>query len=99
MGGGRAALSRVRPPVADDANPGELEVGLDCPLPDTLEDGSAIEVELARIATAGLPGPAEVVAPQPSEGPVVAICMATYEPEFDMFSRQIDSIRAQTHRN
>ncbi|MDZ7841091.1 MAG: glycosyltransferase [Gammaproteobacteria bacterium] len=30
-------------------------------------------------------------------GGLVAICMATYEPELDAFRRQIDSIRDQTH--
>jgi hypothetical protein len=30
-------------------------------------------------------------------GPSVAICMATYEPPMDLFRRQVDSIRAQTH--
>ena len=65
----------------------------------TLEDGSVIDVELARIATTGLASPAEVVEPQPSEGPFVAICMATYEPTSELFARQIDSIRAQTHPN
>ena len=34
---------------------------------------------------------------EPGE-PSVAICMATYEPDIAMFARQIDSIRAQTHR-
>jgi glycosyltransferase involved in cell wall biosynthesis len=40
--------------------------------------------------------------PIPAEaagGPMVAICMATFDPPGDLFARQIDSIRAQTHRN
>ncbi len=34
-----------------------------------------------------------------ARGPLVAICMATYEPDPEMLRRQIDSIRAQTHRH
>ena len=33
------------------------------------------------------------------ERPLIAVCMATYEPPIDLFRRQIDSIRAQTHDN
>jgi len=37
--------------------------------------------------------------PEGGEGPLVAICIATYEPDPEMFEVQIESIRAQTHRN
>jgi glycosyltransferase involved in cell wall biosynthesis len=30
--------------------------------------------------------------------PLVAICMATYEPQMDLFADQVDSIKRQTHR-
>jgi glycosyltransferase involved in cell wall biosynthesis len=33
------------------------------------------------------------------EGPLVAICMTTYNPAKDLFKRQVDSIIEQTHRN
>ncbi|HEX5272735.1 MAG TPA: glycosyltransferase family 2 protein, partial [Gemmataceae bacterium] len=32
-------------------------------------------------------------------GDLVAVCMATYNPPADLFRRQVESIRAQTHRN
>lgn len=35
----------------------------------------------------------------PSEAPLVAICMATFEPEPRLLERQIGSIREQTHEN
>jgi GT2 family glycosyltransferase len=36
---------------------------------------------------------------QAAEGdPLVAICMATYAPQIDLFASQVDSIRTQTHR-
>jgi glycosyltransferase involved in cell wall biosynthesis len=63
-------------------------------------DGEDLVVELARIATTSrvetaLPTPQV----EPTSGPLVAICMATYEPDLKLFKRQLDSIRAQTHRN
>ena len=64
-----------------------------------LDDGSEAVTELARIPAAADPGrPAQVV-PAAGPGPLVAICMATYEPPAELFRRQIDSIRAQSHRN
>jgi glycosyltransferase involved in cell wall biosynthesis len=32
-------------------------------------------------------------------GPLVAVCMATFDPPLELFSRQIESIRSQTHGN
>jgi glycosyltransferase involved in cell wall biosynthesis len=66
----------------------------------TLDDGSETFAELARIpTTARAEEPVAARAPEPSAGPLVAICMATYEPAMELFKRQVDSIRAQTHRN
>ena len=42
-----------------------------------------------------LPPPAD----RHGSGPLVAICMATYNPPMDLFRRQVESIRAQTHSN
>jgi Glycosyl transferase family 2 len=39
------------------------------------------------------------VAPAARGAPLVAICMATYNPRMDLFRRQAESLRAQTHRN
>jgi glycosyltransferase involved in cell wall biosynthesis len=64
----------------------------------TLDDDSEQLVELARIVTT--PRAAQPIVasePEPAEGPLVAICMATYEPAIDLFKRQIESIRAQTY--
>jgi glycosyltransferase involved in cell wall biosynthesis len=66
----------------------------------TLDDGSETLAELARIPTTSRAEfPLVLPEPEPSACPLVAICMATYEPDMDLFQRQIDSIRAQTHRN
>jgi len=37
--------------------------------------------------------------PAAAVGGLVAVCMATYEPDPDAFRRQVDSIRSQTHGN
>ncbi|MEN3283694.1 MAG: hypothetical protein V7607_4834 [Solirubrobacteraceae bacterium] len=63
-------------------------------------DGGAIdEAPLGRIPL--VRAPPAVIAPTPrsSDGPLVAICMATYDPPQDLLERQIASIRAQTHGN
>jgi glycosyltransferase involved in cell wall biosynthesis len=84
-------LARVAP--REDAAPCRLALRA------TLDDGRGVDVELGSIPTTGLPSPEDVAEPEPSAGQFVAICMATYEPEVEMFTRQVDSIRAQTHRN
>lgn len=35
----------------------------------------------------------------PASGPRVAICMATFDPPYELFKAQVASIRAQTHEN
>lgn len=77
------------------------EAGSECVLAlrARLDDGSEIEEELARIPAAAPNSPAEAHEPELSGGPLVAVSMATYSPDADMFRRQIDSIRAQTHAN
>jgi glycosyltransferase involved in cell wall biosynthesis len=60
-----------------------------------LRDGTTAEAELGRIHADALPAP---VAPA-ARAPEVAICMATYEPPLALFRAQIESIRAQTHRD
>ena len=56
------------------------------------------DVALGAIAVVAPPEPSalppEVAA---GDGPLVAICMATYEPPVDLFRAQVASIRAQTH--
>jgi glycosyltransferase involved in cell wall biosynthesis len=64
-----------------------------------LEDGSEALADLGRIRLHEAEQPLAAPPPQPPEGPLVAIGMATYEPPLDLFRRQLDSIRAQTHRD
>jgi glycosyltransferase involved in cell wall biosynthesis len=62
-----------------------------------LADGTTAVAELARIPLTALPAPLEIAAPV--DRPLVAICMATYEPPAELVRAQIESIRAQTHAN
>lgn len=58
------------------------------------------DVELAEIEVVALP--AALALPDgvgDGDGPLVAICMATYEPPGELLRRQVESIRAQTHSN
>ncbi|HET8674015.1 MAG TPA: glycosyltransferase, partial [Thermoleophilaceae bacterium] len=64
-----------------------------------LDGGEIAEAEVGAPEVSARPEPPSVEAPVPSAGPLVAICMAAYEPPMDLFARQIESIRAQTHRN
>jgi Glycosyl transferase family 2 len=66
----------------------------------TLDDGRAVASELARMATSELQGrPLELATPRPHGVPFVSICMATYEPSIELFRRQVESIRSQSHSN
>jgi glycosyltransferase involved in cell wall biosynthesis len=65
-----------------------------------LEDGSLASASVGRIELD--PGPGEGATGGGnggSAGPLVAICMATFEPPMDLFERQVESIRSQTHAN
>jgi hypothetical protein len=64
-----------------------------------LEDGSDATAELGRIPVSVTEEPLQAAPPQPEPGPLVSIAMATHEPPLDLFRRQVESIRAQTHRN
>ena len=84
----------VRIPAAE--NEGESQLLLRA----RLEDGTEAVAELASVSTTPRAEQPETIrAPDPSAGPLVAISMATFEPPMDLFRRQLDSIRAQTHRN
>ncbi len=65
-----------------------------------LQDGRETSAPAARIEVRELERAGRLDPPLPeSEEPLIAICMATYEPPRELFARQIESIRAQTHGN
>ncbi len=65
-----------------------------------LNDGGEVEAHLGGFLVAS-PAATPVVAPASAAGagPLVAICMATFDPPSVLLERQLDSIRAQTHEN
>ncbi len=67
----------------------------------TLAEGGTAAAELGEVVLVPQLGRAASSAARPEldEGPQVAICMATYDPDPAMFESQVESIRAQTHRN
>lgn len=77
-----------------------------------LADGGEAMAELGTIELrpeVEVDGPTWAAGPAPlargpsatanGSAPLIAICMATYEPPLDLFERQIASIREQTHRD
>jgi glycosyltransferase involved in cell wall biosynthesis len=77
---------------------GESELVLDARL-----NGGRARARLASLRVCeqdrSLAPPAPSIAPGTSEAPLIAICMATYEPRADYLRTQIESIRAQDWPN
>jgi glycosyltransferase involved in cell wall biosynthesis len=81
--------------IAPRESEGETELLLRA----SLDDGSEAVAELGRVRRMPMAQPLDAEQPEPAAGPFVAICMATHEPPMHLFRRQVESIRAQTHRN
>jgi glycosyltransferase involved in cell wall biosynthesis len=64
-----------------------------------LEGGGQAMAELSRVRRTERVEPSAGAERTTADGSLVAICMATYDPPPDLLERQLDSIRAQTHRN
>ena len=65
----------------------------------TLDNGRVMERPLGEIRLLAGYQKTPTSVTWPGEGPRVAICMATFNPPFDLFSAQIASLQAQTHSN
>ena len=79
--------------------PGMPEPELELLVRAELEGGEHVTAPLARIRLLrSIARPAHV-APPGRDGPLVAICMATYNPPPQLLRQQLESIRAQTHEN
>lgn len=66
-----------------------------------LRGGGSEDVHLATLPIARLPEPLTAPASlgRRDDEPLVAICMATYQPPMELFRNQIESIRGQSHAN
>jgi glycosyltransferase involved in cell wall biosynthesis len=100
--------------LSPDAPPGSLLSGFWAVVPITpgepgdelvlgvrarLADGSEQSAELGRVRVKELDPPLELEPSEPGTEPFVCVCMATYEPSLPLFRRQVDSLKAQSHRN
>jgi glycosyltransferase involved in cell wall biosynthesis len=62
----------------------------------TLLDGNRETAALGSILATAPPARAGCVAqPRDDRAPLIAVCMATYEPDIELFRRQLQSLRAQ----
>jgi len=85
-------------PLAAVSEPTELPLTLSA----ELEGGLRAEAALAswRLVPSLDEGPLPAPAGAAREtAPLIAICMATFDPPLELFARQIESIRSQTHGN
>ena len=77
-------------------HPVSRELGVVARLEDgTVATASLGQIELHRDQARAPSRPGTGMHP----GPLIAICMATFDPPMELFERQIESIRAQTHEN
>jgi glycosyltransferase involved in cell wall biosynthesis len=83
------ATIAIEPPE----RPGELEVGAEA----RLADGTTARASLGTIAVVERPEPPSYEGlPRATVKSLIAICMATFNPELELFHTQVESIRAQT---
>ena len=74
---------------------GAYELGLRA----TLQGGGVVEAELGRIGVAQPTAPLAVAWPRGAGEARIGIAMATYDPPGELLERQLESIRAQSHKN
>ena len=78
-------------PIEPRERPGAIELAAAV----RLEDGTELTAPLGRIDVAERERPPDL--PDRATGPgLIAICLATFEPDTTLFQAQIDSLRAQT---
>jgi glycosyltransferase involved in cell wall biosynthesis len=82
-------------PIPPHDRTGELEVGVEA----RLADGMTASAPLGTIALVGRPEPPSYERPEVAGRPLIAICMATYNPDIELFRIQVESIRSQTDRD
>jgi glycosyltransferase involved in cell wall biosynthesis len=83
-------------PIGPREQPGTLELSLEA----RLADGTAQRAALGTIQVVDRPETASRVRLSDTAGrPLIAICMATFNPDAELFRAQVESIRAQTYPN
>ncbi len=76
----------------DTSAPGTIEIAAEA----GLEGGGTARATLGAIEVVAQPPPVAIPASTASRDALIAICMATYNSDPDLFRIQVDSIRAQT---
>jgi glycosyltransferase involved in cell wall biosynthesis len=80
--------------IPAQARPGHVELTVEV----RLEGGSTASAPIGRIAVVERERrPPDPRPPEAAGTPLIAICMATYNPDVELFRTQIESIRAQTY--
>ncbi len=83
-------------PIGPRRQPGELELRVEA----RLDNGTTASAALGTIAVVEPPEPPSYEGlPAPAGLPLIAICMATFNPDIELFRTQVESIRAQTDRH
>jgi glycosyltransferase involved in cell wall biosynthesis len=83
-------------PIEPSDRPGELEVGAEA----RLADGTIARASLGSIPVVERPeAPRYQGLPRAAGKPLIAICMATFNPDLALFHTQVESLRAQTDRD
>ena len=78
----------------------DSEGGVDLGIEARLADGTTASSPLGTIRVVEPPDPVRHDGPPSSAGlPLIAICMAAYNPNIQLFRDQVESIRAQTYPN
>lgn len=93
--GGERSRFWATVPVRAGAAASPVTVGLRARLP----SGELAEVELGRIAVAEAGRVVTAREYPTSREDTIAVCMATFEPDMDLFRAQVNSLRAQTDRD
>jgi glycosyltransferase involved in cell wall biosynthesis len=76
-------------------SPGELELGAEA----RFADGTTARAPLGTIGVVERPEPPSYDGLPSGGEPLIAICMATFDPDLELFHTQLESIRAQTDRD
>ena len=83
-------------PIGPVDREGDVNLGIEA----RLANGTTASSLLGTIRVVAPPEPVPYDAPDPSAGPpLIAICMAAYNPNIELFHDQVESIRAQTYPN
>ena len=94
VGAYRSGFWGIVPVTAPD-EPGAVELGVEV----ELRGGRTETAPLGRIAVVARPEPMAIGGREPTGGPLIAVCMTTFNPDPGLFRTQVESIRDQTDRD